>query len=82
VGGVIDEYVDRAQLGQGAFNNGAAVLVRTLSVVPQWLHMNATRPGPPPNGAISATFDIGRPHHLQAFSDTTFIVLPLELGLF
>jgi hypothetical protein len=53
-----------------------------LSVVPQWPQMNATRPGPPPNGAISATFDIGRPHHLQAFSDTTFIVLPLELGLF
>ena len=50
--------------------------------LPQWLHMNATRPGPPANGAISATFDIGSPHHLQAFSDTTFIVLPLELGLF
>ena len=31
MGGVIDEYVDRAQLGQGAFNNGAAV-VRLLYV--------------------------------------------------
>ena len=53
--------------------------VRTLSVVPHWLHMNATRPGLSPNGAISATFDIERPHHLQAFSDTRFIfVLPLS----
>jgi hypothetical protein len=51
-----------------------------LSVVPQWLHMNATRPGPPPNGAISATLDIGRLHHLQALSEATFIVLPPELG--
>jgi hypothetical protein len=50
--------------------------------VPQWLHMNATRPGPSPNGAISAMFDIARPQNLQALSDTTFIVLPLELGLF
>jgi hypothetical protein len=28
--------------------------------------MNATSPGPPPNGAISATLDIGCPHRLQA----------------
>jgi hypothetical protein len=28
--------------------------------------MKATRPGPPPNGAISATLDIGCPHRLQA----------------
>jgi hypothetical protein len=33
----------------------------------------------PPNGAISATLDIGRPHRLQALCAATFIVLPLEL---
>jgi hypothetical protein len=49
-----------------------------LSVVLQWLHMNATRPGPPANGAISATLDIGRPHLLHAFSDATFMSRPLS----
>ena len=53
---------------------------KTLSVVPQLVHMNATRPGPPPNGAISATLDIGCRHRLQALCATTFIVLPLEVG--
>jgi hypothetical protein len=37
-------------------------------------------PGPPPNGAISATLDIGRPHRLQALCATTFIVRPLVVG--
>jgi hypothetical protein len=48
--------------------------------VPQLVHMNATRPGPPPNGAISATLAIGCRHRLQALCATTFIVLPLEVG--
>jgi len=46
-------------------------------VVPQSVHMKATRPGPPANGAISATLDIGCPHRLQAFCATTVIVLEL-----
>jgi hypothetical protein len=37
-------------------------------------------PGPPPNGAISATLDIDRPHRLQALCAATFIVLPVVVG--
>jgi len=51
-----------------------------LSVAPQSAHMKATSPGPPANGAISATLDIACPHRLQALSAKTFILLPLELG--
>ena len=35
-------------------------------MVPHSVQMRATSPGPPPNGAISATLDICRPHRLQA----------------
>jgi nitrate reductase NapE component len=51
-----------------------------LSVVPQSMHIRATSPGSPPNGAISATLDIGRPHRLQALCAITFIVLAIVVG--
>jgi hypothetical protein len=66
-----------------ALENPAGVdtgCTKMLSVVPQSMHMRATSPGSPPNGAISATLDIGRPHRLHALCAATFIILPLELG--
>jgi hypothetical protein len=40
--------------------------------------MKAMRPGPPSNGAISATLDIGRAHRLQAICDDEITLLPLK----
>jgi len=57
--------------------------MRTLSVAPQSLQMNARRPGSAPCGAISATSCIVRLHRLQAGLDSSITLNPRcsELGL-
>src|SRR3974390_1129438 len=57
--------------------------MRTLSVVPQSLQMNARRPRSAPCGAISSTSCIVRLHRLQAGLDSSITINPRcsELGL-
>jgi len=51
-----------------------------LAVVPQSANMKATKPGLPPNGGISATLDIVRPHRAQAPVLLVSLSCPLSYG--